>query len=596
MALLATTRLAITNIGGNNVVGNGGVDTVVYAGSYLSYQIKSSGSETLVTEGNNISSLDELRGITSIKFSDGTYNVATATFTSNATSTATTISSLLASGTGVTNGTGDLNAGHVITLTMKLSGVVTVTGGTPTLTLNDGGTATYTGGSGSNALTFSYKVAAGQNTPNLVVTAINLNSAAVTDGAGNVANLSLAGLSNTGPQIDTTAPAAPVISSDSTASGTAVTLTGTAEASSTVTIYEGSTNLGTVTANSTGAWNFTTGQLSPGTYVFAATATDTAGNVSAMSLPIDPTIDTTTSTSAVSVNNTTMTLAVSSANVILSGSNDSVTFTGNANTIQISGSSDNVTIKGTGGNSLTLGPSADIVTLGHGSNSVTGGTAADSDATVALGGGTDTVIFTTGNNTIDATIGRGGTLLTTDSLTGAGSDTLVLAGSKGSIDLNNLASFSGFSEIVVSGSGDTLTLTDANLTVARVSGNKDNIHLGTGIDTVAYTNINQSTHSGPDSISGFNNSYDTIDFSAIAGLNSNNQNVTINILASIPTTISGHTIDVVTVNGNTVIYANANGSNETIGNVHGHSSLPVDMQINVVGATALNSSDFILHH
>ena len=37
-------------------------------------------------------------------------------------------------------------------------------GGTPTLTLNDGGIATYTSGSGSNTLTFSYTVAAGQNT------------------------------------------------------------------------------------------------------------------------------------------------------------------------------------------------------------------------------------------------------------------------------------------------------------------------------------------------------------------------------------------------------------------------------------------------
>ena len=47
-------------------------------------------------------------------------------------------------------------------------------GGTPTLTLNDGGTATYTGGSGTNALTFSYTVAAGQNTADLAVTAFNL--------------------------------------------------------------------------------------------------------------------------------------------------------------------------------------------------------------------------------------------------------------------------------------------------------------------------------------------------------------------------------------------------------------------------------------
>ena len=51
-----------------------------------------------------------------------------------------------------------------MTLTLNMSEAVTVTGGTPTLTLNDGGTATYTGGSGTNALTFSYTVGAGQNT------------------------------------------------------------------------------------------------------------------------------------------------------------------------------------------------------------------------------------------------------------------------------------------------------------------------------------------------------------------------------------------------------------------------------------------------
>ena len=57
----------------------------------------------------------------------------------------------------------------------------------PTLTLNDGGTATYTGGSGTDALTFSYTVVAGQNTSDLAVTAVNLITATVTDGAGNAA-------------------------------------------------------------------------------------------------------------------------------------------------------------------------------------------------------------------------------------------------------------------------------------------------------------------------------------------------------------------------------------------------------------------------
>ena len=62
---------------------------------------------------------------------------------------------------------GDLNAGKTVTLTLNLNEAVTVAGGTPTLTLNDGGTATFSGGSGSKALTFNYKVAAGQHTVGL---------------------------------------------------------------------------------------------------------------------------------------------------------------------------------------------------------------------------------------------------------------------------------------------------------------------------------------------------------------------------------------------------------------------------------------------
>ena len=116
--------------------------------------------------------------------------------------------SVAISGTNIINGNGDLNAGHVVTLTLNMSEAVTVntTGGTPTLTLNDGGTATYTGGSGSSALTFSYTVAAGQNTPDLTVSAVNLNGATIADAAGN--NASLSGTFNpTGTlQIDTTTP------------------------------------------------------------------------------------------------------------------------------------------------------------------------------------------------------------------------------------------------------------------------------------------------------------------------------------------------------------------------------------------------------
>ena len=103
--------------------------------------------------------------------------------------TTPSVSSVVASGTGITAGSGDLGVGKVVTLTLNMSEAVTVAGGTPTLTLNDGGTASYTGGSGTNALTFSYTVGAGQNTSDLAVTAFNSNSATVEDGAGNVANL-----------------------------------------------------------------------------------------------------------------------------------------------------------------------------------------------------------------------------------------------------------------------------------------------------------------------------------------------------------------------------------------------------------------------
>ena len=58
--------------------------------------------------------------------------------------TAPTVTSVVASGTGITAGSGDLGVGSVVTLTLNLSSAVTVAGGTPTLTLNDGGTATYT--------------------------------------------------------------------------------------------------------------------------------------------------------------------------------------------------------------------------------------------------------------------------------------------------------------------------------------------------------------------------------------------------------------------------------------------------------------------
>ena len=95
--------------------------------------------------------------------------------------------------------TGTLGVGQTVTFTVKLSDVVTVSGGTPTLTLNDGGVATYKSGSGSNTLTFSYTVASGQSTSALAASAVNLNGASIANGAGTTASLSLSGVTQSGP-------------------------------------------------------------------------------------------------------------------------------------------------------------------------------------------------------------------------------------------------------------------------------------------------------------------------------------------------------------------------------------------------------------
>ena len=144
------------------------------------------------------------------------------------------------------NGNGDLNAGHVVTLTVTLSEAVTVAGGTPTLALNNGGTASYVGGSGTDTLTFSYTVAAGQDTSDLAVSSFNLNGATVQGASGDNADLS--GVVTNPPgtlQIDTTAPLAPAITSivPGGSGGNHWVLTGTAEPNSTVTIFDGATQL-----------------------------------------------------------------------------------------------------------------------------------------------------------------------------------------------------------------------------------------------------------------------------------------------------------------------------------------------------------------
>jgi Bacterial Ig-like domain len=66
---------------------------------------------------------------------------------------------------------------------------------------------------------------------------------------------------------------------DNITNAAALTLTGTAEANSTVTMYDG-TKLGNVTAAADGSWSYTTGKLADGKHDFTATVTDSHGTSS----------------------------------------------------------------------------------------------------------------------------------------------------------------------------------------------------------------------------------------------------------------------------------------------------------------------------
>ena len=85
--------------------------------------------------------------------------------------------------------------------------------------------------------------------------------------------------------------------------------------------------MGTATASASGAWAYTTHKLAKGTNLFTATATDAAGNTSALSNAIDPVIGP-TKTSSFTVSN--------GAIVDLNGQSAApVTFTGTNGTLRL---------------------------------------------------------------------------------------------------------------------------------------------------------------------------------------------------------------------------------------------------------------------
>src|SRR6185369_1621643 len=120
------------------------------------------------------------------------------------------------------------------------------------------------------------------------------------DGTDTLTNIEQIQFSDTLVSLNTVL-SAPTISSFSNDSGIAgdnitndntLTLTGSAAAGNTVSIYDGATLLGTAVADGSGAWTFTTGALTDATHSFTATANDGLGHTSAASTVLAVTVDT----------------------------------------------------------------------------------------------------------------------------------------------------------------------------------------------------------------------------------------------------------------------------------------------------------------
>jgi hypothetical protein len=173
-------------------------------------------------------------------------------------------------------------------------------------TVNLAATDNPAGIGGSGVASITYWIDGGSQTTASAATA----AVAVTgDGAhvvsyfatDNVGNASSTQTQNV--TIDTAAPSAPsapdlAAASDSGASSTdnitnvtTPTLTGTAEAGATVTIYDGASQIGTGTATG-GSYSITTSTLSAGAHSITAKATDAAGNTSVSSSTLSVTVDT----------------------------------------------------------------------------------------------------------------------------------------------------------------------------------------------------------------------------------------------------------------------------------------------------------------
>ncbi len=190
----------------------------------------------------------------------------------------------------------------------------------------------------------------------------------VSDLAGNAATEFSSSFS-----VDTVAPDAPSVDALGLTNDNTPAISGTAEANSTVEVFEGSNSLGTTTADGSGDWSLTPTTLSDGSYTITATSTDAAGNLSSSSSSVSLTVDATAPTiSSASFDfgsalNAAETGSAATLSVVTSGAEDdqvvTLTIDGNDYTGSVSSNAALITVSASALQALSEGTQAFTVNV-----------------------------------------------------------------------------------------------------------------------------------------------------------------------------------------------------------------------------------------
>ena len=241
--------------------------------------------------------------------------------------------------------------------------------------------------------------------------------AGVGDGAHTltVAQADLAG--NTGTAtlsftLDTTAPTlsmALVLDTGSSASDGITSnpaIKGTGQPSTVVTIKEGTTTLGTPTADSTGAWSYTPTGLLDGAHTLSAFQTDLAGNAGTATLSF--TLDSTLAATALSgtQGNDVLTGTIIGHNVIYGlGGNDTISVSYSSATTELYGGDGDDIITGSlwGADYIDGGPGNDSLSGNWGNDIILGG---DGNDRIYAGAGDDVLYTGIGTDYVQAGYGN----------------------------------------------------------------------------------------------------------------------------------------------------------------------------------------------